>query len=77
MKVYNDFKNEENKFIKIQIEVKNERQIIGSFIFYDSNKKELRNLNIPLDASEDLEYEGNKVKIFIFQMHIFSSLRNS
>lgn len=71
MKVFNEYNNKNNKFIKIEVEVKKERQsiyqIVGSFIFYDSNKNQLDHKNITLDASEDLEYEGNKAKFSFFR----------
>ena len=67
MKVYNKYNNKNNKFIQIGVEVKKEGQIIGSFIFYDSKREKLGCLNISLDASEDLEYEGNKAKFSFFR----------
>ena len=71
MEVHNEWNNKNNKFIKIGIEVIKKRQskyqIEGIFTFYDSNKKKLGQLNITLDASEDLEYEGNKAKFSFFR----------
>ena len=67
MKVFDKYNNKENKYIKIEIMVTKERKIVIWFTFYNSNKCYLRKLNFNLDASDNLEYEGNKVKVAFYR----------
>ena len=62
MKVYKEYYSEENKYIRLQIEVK-EREILVCCIFYNSNKKKLRKLNFEIDISGFLE-EGEKIRFY-------------
>ena len=63
--------NSETKFIEIEIEITQERQLIASFIYRDSNLLQLNTLQFEIDVSEILEYENGKVKLRFFR---FASL---
>lgn len=67
MNVYNEYKNQENKYVYIEIEVTNERKILVGFKFFDSNRLLLGKLNFEIDASDNLEYKDNKVEVGFFR----------
>ena len=67
MKVFNEYNNKENKYIRFEVEVTKEKKIKVLNIFYNSNNCYLGKLNFSLDASDNLESEGNKVKVKFFR----------
>ena len=67
MTVFDEYNSEENKNIKLEIKVTNERMILVCFKFYDANKVFLRKLNFVIDATDNLPYEGNKVKVCFYR----------